>query len=45
MVVRSETLESGFVQLLLCRGVGDGDNQTGTLLKRLAVEIYGAVLR
>lgn len=44
MVVRTEALEGGAVQLLLSRRIGDGDNQTGALLERLAVEIDGSVL-
>ena len=44
MVVLAETLESGAVQLLLSRRIGHRDNQAGTLLQRLAVEVYGAVL-
>ena len=44
MVVLAETLESGAVQLLLSRRIGHRDNQAGTLLQRLAVEVYGPVL-
>ena len=44
VVVLAETLESGAVQLLLSRRIGHRDNQAGTLLQRLAVEVYGAML-
>ena len=44
VVVRTPTLESGAVELLLGGGVGDGNQQACALLHGLAVEVDGAEL-
>ena len=44
VVVRSEALEGGAVELLLMVGVGDADDGFGSLLEGLAVEVHSTVL-